>query len=470
MIWMISSPKKELLVAARSFHASSSCFVTSAFSSQGIARCKISSAGPALSCHLQLQQADSTGARINNRYFGFSRSLHYQQPKRGKSQPQSRSKQTPKRLRINLFSNSDSYLQQQEQEPAPEGKFRKKSYDLTNKKKESKKGKAQLYRADRVLANRSGRTRSECFKLLTRHAISIVEETNETPGTNSSSESRIMDEDISQLMFRKLRGPKERIPMNARLFIHEKFEVPSLPPLLTVYHKPKWVLSTMGEDSRGRNNLQHLDFPHANQMHPVGRLDYDTSGLLLFSSSGALTQTLLHPKYEKEKEYMAVVTGLVNQKELQEKLLEGVQLVDVSRSAKREQELEASSSSDAHTEKRTFITRATINQVEHVPTSDVQPYLQDIRANLPSEYNQTDLNLRGYMDVFDAQELSRIKLVVQEGKHRMVRRMLASCGHTVVSLQRVRMGMITLGDLKEGSFRNMTEDEEAWTKSLVVDS
>jgi len=74
------------------------------------------------------------------------------------------------------------------------------------------------------------------------------------------------------------------------------------------------------------------------------------------------------------------------------------------------------------------------------------------------------------MDVFDAQELSRIKLVVQEGKHRMVRRMLASCGHTVVSLQRVRMGMITLGDLKEGSFRNMTEDEEAWTKSLVVDS
>ena len=332
-----------------------------------------------------------------------------------------------------------------------------KPYDRPKKKK--KKPKVQLYRADRVLANRSGKTRSECFKLLTKYAVSIVEEDDDDDKKKSTA-----DTDISQVKFRRINGPKERIPMTARLFINQKFEVPALPPLLTVFHKPKWTLSTMGDDPKGRRNLQGLSFPHVQRMHPVGRLDYDTNGLLLFSSSGPLTQTLLHPKYEKEKEYVAVVAGKVEKDELQSKLEAGVELADVSRAAKQEQKVNPSE------RKQTFVTRAEIQDVQHLPASDVPSYLEDIRNNLPKEYNVTDLNLRGYLDIFKATELSEVRLIVKEGKHRMVRRMLASCGHPVVSLKRERMGIIELGDLKEGSFRNLTAQEEEWARSLVPKS
>ncbi|EEC45991.1 predicted protein [Phaeodactylum tricornutum CCAP 1055/1] len=133
-------------------------------------------------------------------------------------------------------------------------------------------------------------------------------------------------------------------------------------------------------------------------MHPVGRLDYDTSGLLLFSSSGALTQRLLHPKHEVEKEYVAVVTGIVVEDELRATLAAGV---------------------------------------------------------------------RGYLNVFDAQALSTVRLTVSEGKHRMVRRILANCGHPVVSLHRDRLGAVALNDLPAGEYRPLTTEESPWAETLV---
>jgi len=359
------------------------------------------------------------------------------------------------------------------------------------KKTKTKTTKIQLYRADRVLANRSGKTRTECSKLLQRQAISILEEAEE----GDSQEEK----DFSKLPLRRLKGPKEKIPMNARIFINQKFEVPSLPPLLTVFHKPKWVLSTMGLDARDRRNLQLFNFPHKAQLHPVGRLDYDSSGLLLFSSSGTLTQTLLHPKYEKEKEYVATVVGKVQEDVLRQKLQSGVELVDVSHSARKGRSAAASADGmklDAATDdydtgndnegrgdemqptvnsqqtksSKTFTTRADILHVRHWPSSDVNPYMQEVRNTLPPEYNTTDLKLRGYLDILDAQELSDVRLVVSEGKHRMVRRMLATCGHPVVALKRERIGAIELQDLPEGSFRNLTMNEQVWAESLVEDS
>ena len=410
----------------------------------------------------------------SRRYCVAGRPDHYsnQAPPAGQQQQQQPNGRRHFRQDFSKLSSlGDPRQGMHEEEPSSPPK---KQYD--KKKKKSKKNKVQLFRADRVLANRSGKTRTECFKLLTKYAVSIVEDAA-TDNENDNDNSHTTEEDISQLNFRRLKGPKERIPMTARLFINQKFEVPSLPPLLTAYHKPKWCLSTMGDDPKGRRNLQDLSFPFAKQMHPVGRLDYDSSGLLLFSSSGPLTQTLLHPRYEKEKEYVAVVAGKVQEDELQAKLQSGVELADVSRAAKQERKVDASHSSEsaanadaaaaAADKKRTVTTRAEIKQVQHLPSSQVQAYLEEIRSNLPEEYNVTDLNIRGYMDIFKAEELSEVRLVVQEGKHRMVRRMLASCGHPVVSLKRERMGVIELGDLKEGSFRNLTAEEEAWARSLV---
>ena len=337
------------------------------------------------------------------------------------------------------------------------------------KKKKKKKGLESLYRADRVLANRSGRTRSECFKLLQRKAISILEESDVAADYQEAIDTENSDK------VRVVRGPKEKIPMNARIWINHKFEVPPLAPLLTVYHKPKWVLSTMGVDSKERRNLEGLSFPYSNQMHPVGRLDYDSSGLLLFSSSGPLTQALLHPKYEKEKEYLVTVTGTVEEETLKERLQEGVELVDVSKSTGKkinnhddnDSEDDSSDAAQSSAPKPKFVVKAELLEVVSVPSSEVAPYLEDIRRNLPSEYNVTDLKMRGFLDVLEAKELSQVRLVVSEGKHRMVRRMLATCGHPVVSLKRERMGAITLGDLEEGALRNLTRKEEKWAQSIV---
>jgi 23S rRNA pseudouridine2605 synthase len=177
-------------------------------------------------------------------------------------------------------------------------------------------------------------------------------------------------------------------------------------------------------------------------MHPVGRLDYDTSGLLLFSSSGPLTQALLHPKYEVAKEYVAVVTGAVDTGKLSRQLEEGV-----------------TTGAGVHTAK--------VVVVEHFDPNVVKPYLDTVKSNLPAEYNQTDLAFRGFFNVFQATELSAVRLIVTEGKHRMVRRMLANCGHPVVSLKRERLGMIELGDLPEGSYRDLTSEESAWIETVL---
>eukprot|EP00804_Cyclotella_cryptica_P009625 CCRYP_006315-RA/>CCRYP_006315-RA protein AED:0.31 eAED:0.31 QI:0/0/0/1/0/0/2/0/133 len=133
-------------------------------------------------------------------------------------------------------------------------------------------------------------------------------------------------------------------------------------------------------------------------MHPVGRLDYDTTGLILFSADGKLTQRLLHPRRGVEKEYVATVKGQVNEDDLRAKLEEGVETTE-------------------------GIHRATL--------------VEDVR------------------------------LIVSEGKYRMVRRMLHNCGHSVVELRRERHGVVRLDDLKEGEFRKATDEELEWARSLL---
>eukprot|EP00548_Thalassiothrix_antarctica_P014803 CAMPEP_0194173188 /NCGR_PEP_ID=MMETSP0154-20130528/7556_1 /TAXON_ID=1049557 /ORGANISM="Thalassiothrix antarctica, Strain L6-D1" /LENGTH=508 /DNA_ID=CAMNT_0038886153 /DNA_START=46 /DNA_END=1572 /DNA_ORIENTATION=- len=362
------------------------------------------------------------------------------------------------------------------------------------KKKRYKKSKSKtLFRAERVLSNRSGKTRSECRKLFKKHIVSILD-------VNNNNKEQQGEEDFDPENLRVI-SPEEQIPMTARIFMNKEFEVPGVAPLLMIYHKPKWMLSTMGEDRRQRLNLHNLKFAYSSRMHPVGRLDYDSSGLLLFSSDGKLTQYLLHPKFDKQKEYVAVVTGLVQEDRLKEILQEGVELVDLRpkkkgeggssittsgedrpiedrhdgndiSSGERESDGDTTTgtktSSTTTTLKETLTTKADLLGIKHWSKEDVKPYLDDIQNKLPKEYNVTEMNLRGYMNVFDATELSEIRLVVTEGKHRMVRRLLASCGHTVVDLKRERIGIIELNDLPVSTFRNLTIEEAEWAESVLL--
>uniref|UniRef100_A0A7S2E814 Pseudouridine synthase RsuA/RluA-like domain-containing protein n=1 Tax=Ditylum brightwellii TaxID=49249 RepID=A0A7S2E814_9STRA len=168
-------------------------------------------------------------------------------------------------------------------------------------------------------------------------------------------------------------------------------------------------------------------------LHPVGRLDYDSSGLLLFSSDGSLTQRLLHPRHEVEKEYVATVEGMswdgieAKEDELREMLNKGVETTE-----------------GVHTAK--------LLGVE--PLMMVQK--KEEEAKEPSTKEQESV------------PLTNVRLIVQEGKYRMVRRMLANCGYPVIELKRIRHGEVTLNDLEVGQFRVATSEELKWIESLLV--
>lgn len=172
-------------------------------------------------------------------------------------------------------------------------------------------------------------------------------------------------------------------------------------PVAMVYHKPVGVLVTM-DDPWGRATVASLlGDALAGSMHPVGRLDQDSSGVLLFSSDGQLTQRLLHPKRAVEKEYLATVEGTAPA-DLGAQLAAGVE-----------------------TEEGIHVAKL-----------------------VSAEGNQ-------------------VRLVVTEGKHRMVRRMLANLGLPVTALVRLRFGPVELGALASGELRELDEAELAWLDALM---
>jgi len=217
-----------------------------------------------------------------------------------------------------------------------------------------------------------------------------------------------------------IKGPSEKVHPDATLYLDGN-ELPGPPPPILIYHKPKYVLSAMDDKERCHlgQKLEECEFPTPNTLHPVGRLDYETTGLILFSSSGELTQRLLHPRRGVEKEYVARVEGIVDEEELRNKLSSGVETAE-------------------------GVHQADLLEVTPVPASE----------------------LTG-KDGDEAAEQTDVRLVVTEGKHRMVRRMLANCGYPVAELKRERHGEVRLGDLGIGKFRQPTEEETSWTESLL---
>ena len=160
------------------------------------------------------------------------------------------------------------------------------------------------------------------------------------------------------------------------------------------FNKPKGVLVT-ARDTVGRPTVFDLldaEATGGRRLFAVGRLDMDTSGLLLLTDDGTLAQALAHPRHEVDKEYIAVVRGTPGEADLA-RLRDGVDLED-GRTAPARVEL--------------------------------------LRAAGP---------------------LAEIKVVIHEGRNRQVRRMLEAVGHPVRELRRTAFGPIRLGRLKEGGFR-----------------
>jgi 23S rRNA pseudouridine2605 synthase len=164
-------------------------------------------------------------------------------------------------------------------------------------------------------------------------------------------------------------------------------------------NKPEGIVSTVS-DEKGRRTVVDI-LPKKYQSHrlyPVGRLDIDTTGLLLLTNDGDLTYRLTHPKFEYEKEYLVAIKGNLNADEKQQ-LQRGILLEDGM----------------THPAKIREITLPSFN------------------------YSVT----------------------IHEGRKRQVRRMFERLRHTVVALKRVRIGKLRLGDLKEGEVRPLSAKEIA---------
>jgi 23S rRNA pseudouridine2605 synthase len=167
-----------------------------------------------------------------------------------------------------------------------------------------------------------------------------------------------------------------------------------------VVHKPIGMMTTM-RDPEGRRTVAELVPKKMPRIYPVGRLDYDTSGVLLMTNDGELTNQLLHPRYGVEKTYRATILGRLSPDDVR-RLHDGVALDTGERAA------------------------------------GAQVRVVAVRAGS-----------------------SVVDLTLHEGRNRQVRRMFESVGHPVQALVRLRFGPIALGDLPVGHTRSLTAKELA---------
>lgn len=209
-------------------------------------------------------------------------------------------------------------------------------------------------------------------------------------------------------------------------------------PLLALYHKPVGVVSTMNDGKWGRDSLQQLqeDHPFLKTMHPVGRLDMDTSGLLLFSSNGQLTNALLHPNTGIEREYEAIVAHEVENEYLATVLEAGVKTTLGEFSA-------------------SLLESKVLDQKIAIPKSILDDEDKEDKEEEETEVETEEVGC------------SYVRLSVKEGKYRMVRRILHNAGHSVINLHRVRYGDIVLDEeLEEGEVIPCSLDHWQWAQTL----
>lgn len=162
-------------------------------------------------------------------------------------------------------------------------------------------------------------------------------------------------------------------------------------------NKPLGVVSTM-DDDKGRPSLGDYVSQRAERIYHVGRLDIDTEGLLLLTNDGELAHRLQHPSYGVPKTYLAEIRGPVA-RDVGKRLRAGIELED-----------------------------GTV-AVDSFRIVDSQP------------------------------GKALVEVVIHEGKHHVVRRLLEAVGHPVLQLVRTDVGPIRLGELRSGKVRSLTRDE-----------
>lgn len=172
-----------------------------------------------------------------------------------------------------------------------------------------------------------------------------------------------------------------------------------------IINKPTKYLSTVTDDRKRATVIDLIKDKYPERLYPVGRLDYETEGLLILTNDGNLTNKLTHPKHEVKKTYVVGFKGRLQNHQVA--ALEKGVVVDEYRT---------------------------------------QPCkISDLRVYMGS---------------------TKCKITIQEGKNRQIRKMFATQGYEVKELRRISIGSIELGDLKVGEYREVTKEELKYLKTL----
>jgi len=189
-----------------------------------------------------------------------------------------------------------------------------------------------------------------------------------------------------------------------QVLVDDKPVQPEVEKHYLMYHKPMGEVTT-ASDPEGRPTVLDKFREYPVRLYPVGRLDFDSEGLLLLTNDGELTQRMLHPSREVEKVYLAKVSNRLVP-ETAKRLQEGVWLGG--------------------------------------------------RKTAPAK-----VRILKY-DAFSTSML----ISIHEGRNRQVRRMFEAVGHQVVLLRRVQFGPLKLGDVQRGQWRHLTQEEILHLKDL----
>lgn len=184
---------------------------------------------------------------------------------------------------------------------------------------------------------------------------------------------------------------KDQLKVRGKIITAKKEE-----KIYIALNKPKGYITTR-DDELGRETVMSL-VPQNKNLKPIGRLDFDTEGLLLFSNDGEFINRLTHPRFECEKKYFAQITGALSEVE-KDQLEKGIKIEN----------------------KKTAPAKIII--IEKTPRQTV------------------------------------LTITIHEGRKRQIRKMFSYLEHPVKYLQRISIGKIYLGNLKKGQYRFLTQKE-----------
>ncbi len=212
----------------------------------------------------------------------------------------------------------------------------------------------------------------------------------------SEGRVKVNNKTVTELGF-KVDPAADNIEVDGKLINREK-------RVYILLNKPTSYITTV-DDPRGRNTVLDLLPELTERIYPVGRLDYDSSGLLLLTNDGDLTYFLTHPSHEIDKKYQVEVAGTPQIKDFQ-RLENGVELA----------------------------------------------------GEITAPAQVSAIEKRGNKTLFN--------ITIHEGRNRQVRRMCDKIGYSVISLRRLAIAFLTIEGLHEGEFRYLSESEVKRLKNL----